>query len=79
MQEYSMSIVKKTVGTIKDAQFVFHGDKHWIEGKVYGHSDFGDGTYIHTSSVVSVCDNEVETRNSIYMVEWNTDSPVKQW
>lgn len=72
-----MNTEKQLKGTIKNGMFILrHDGVAWIEGNVYGHSDFRDGQYIHTSKLVSVNGQEVETLNSKYRVEWNPTFPV---
>jgi hypothetical protein len=72
-----MQIEKQTKGTIKNAQFICLGDdRWWVEGHVFGHENFPDGEWIHTSRVVRAVGNEIETLNSKYTVEWNPAAPV---
>ncbi len=64
-------------GTIKNARLVEVAlGSFWVEGNVYGHNGFEDGDYIHTSSVEKIDGNTVETRNSIYTVEWVAEPDV---
>jgi hypothetical protein len=72
-----MQIEKSFKGTIKNAVFVHLGEgRWWVEGNVYGHNSFPDSEWIHTSRVLQVSGNKIETLNSKYNVEWDATSPV---
>ncbi|USV41049.1 hypothetical protein [Xanthomonas phage BUDD] len=74
------TVIEKTdKGVIKNAQFIARGDRHWVEGNVYGNPFFADGTYIHTSRIVEVNGTRIETLNSFYTCEFRTDAPVRLW
>lgn len=73
-------ITKKTdKGVIKNAVFVAASGKFWVEGNVYGNPNFQDGLYIHTSRVVAVNKNRIETLNSFYTCEFDPEGPVLLW
>lgn len=78
MTAQTMTTMNKTHnGTLKGASFShLGGGNFWVEGRIFGHPNFPDGNYIHTSQIVSVRGTEIETLNSFYTVEWNPDFPV---
>lgn len=65
-----MENIKKKfhMGTLKKAFYNPHYE--WVEGHIYGHPGFNEGNYIHTSQIVKMEGNEIETLNSKYTVEW---------
>ncbi|WEM34417.1 hypothetical protein [Xanthomonas phage X1] len=74
------TVIEKTdKGVIKGAVFIVAGDRHWVEGNVYGNPNFKDGTYIHTSKIVAVRGRRIETLNSFYTCEFHVDGPVRLW
>lgn len=56
-------------GTLKNAWY--NKAIGWVEGNVHGAWNFDDGVYIHTSRIVKIDGNEIETLNSRYTAEWN--------
>lgn len=48
---------------------VIEGEKRFLHGDCYGHPRFEDGTNIYTSHIVAINLPEVETRNTLYVLE----------
>lgn len=67
-----MDNAKPFRGTLKNA--FYNSAIGWVEGNIYGHPSFPDGTWIHTSRIAHGYMDEfpdvIETLNSRYSVEW---------
>lgn len=65
---------KALKGVIQNARY--NPVYKWVEGNVYNHPWFDDGSFIHTSSVLKIEGNMVETSNSFYTIlNWREDPP----
>ena len=73
-----MNTSKLFRGTLKNA--FYNPEYRWVEGNIYGHPQFQDGDWIHTSRIIGEPNGfcrEIETLNSRYLVEWNKPAEVK--
>ena len=58
-------------GTIKNWYIDNRFSRPVVSGNVFGHPDFSDNYFIHTSYIVDMGDDKtwVETRNSVYTLD----------